>query len=345
MKRTFSAGKLPTSFLDRLLRRLPGGDSRVRIGPRIGDDAAVIDMGDRYLVAKTDPITFATDRIGRYLVNINANDVACMGADPKWLLVTCLLPEGGADEKSVEALFEDVAAACTDLGITVCGGHTEITLGLDRPIVVGQMLGEVDKGRMVDKRNIRSGDVVLLTKGIAVEGTCVIARERRAYLKERVSGEVLEKAGRFLDDPGISVVRDARIALAAAGPAIHGMHDPTEGGVAQGMRELAMCAGVGIRIDAEAIPIFPETEALSEPFGIDPMGLLASGALLIVADPGSEEKVRERLQDAGIPCTGVGRICAAEKGLRWTRGGREADLPEFVSDELVKAFGEGPCHP
>ena len=132
MKRTFSAGKLPQSFLASLLQKLPAGDARVRIGPRVGEDAAVIDMGDRYLVAKTDPITFATDRIGRYLVNINANDIACMGADPKWLLVTCLLPEHGSDEESVETLFGDIAAACDELGITVCGGHTEITLGLEK---------------------------------------------------------------------------------------------------------------------------------------------------------------------------------------------------------------------
>ena len=108
MKKTFSAGKLPQAFLERLLNRLPAGDPRVRIGPRVGEDAAVIDMGDRYLVAKTDPITFATDRIGWYLVNINANDVACMGADPKWLLVTCLLPEHNTDAAGVESLFDEV---------------------------------------------------------------------------------------------------------------------------------------------------------------------------------------------------------------------------------------------
>ena len=250
MKETFSAGKLPPSFLESLFRKLPAGDSRVRIGPQVGEDAAVIDMGDRYLVAKTDPITFAADRIGWYLVNINANDVACMGADPKWLLVTCLLPEHGTDAGCVEALFEDLSSACSELGISVCGGHTEVTLGLDRPILVGQLLGEVDKDRFVDKRNVRPGDVVLLTKGIAVEGTCVIARERARLLEEKVPGEILAKARGFLEDPGISVVKDARVALEAAGPDVHGMHDPTEGGLFQGVRELAMRAGVGIRIEA-----------------------------------------------------------------------------------------------
>jgi hydrogenase maturation factor len=297
-------------------------------------------MGDRYLVAKTDPITFAADRIGWYLVNVNANDLACLGADPKWLLVTCLLPEHGTDAACVEAIFDDLASACSALGITVCGGHTEVTLGLDRPILVGQLLGEVEKEGFVDKRNLCPGDAVLLTKGVAVEGTCVIARERAVQLENRVSGKVLERAVGFLEDPGISVLSDARVALEAAGPHVHGMHDPTEGGLVQGVRELAIRGEVGVRIDAEAIPVFPETKVLAEPFGIDPMGLLASGALLLAVAPEAEGRVRGALEGAGIPCTRIGRICTAQEGLRWVFGGREADLPEFVKDELVKAFAE-----
>jgi hydrogenase expression/formation protein HypE len=345
MKRVFSAGKLPPDFLERLFRKLPSEDVRVRIGPQVGEDAAVIDMGDRYLVAKTDPITFAADRIGRYLVTINANDVACLGADPKWLLVTCLLPEHGTDADRVEAIFEDLSSACSELGITLCGGHTEVTLGLDRPILVGQLLGEADKERFVDKRNMRPGDVFLLTKGIALEGTCVIARERAELLENKVPRGCLEKACGFLEDPGISVVRDARVALEAGGADIHGMHDPTEGGLVQGVRELATRGGVGVRIEWEAIPVYPETTILVEPFGIDPMGLIASGALLLGVAPPGEGKVREALEGAGIPCARIGRACSAEYGMRWVRGGLETPLPEFVSDELVKALAKGQGEP
>lgn len=342
MKQGFSAGKLPPAFLESLFRRLPTRDGRLLVGPGVGEDAAVIDMGDRYLVAKTDPITFATERIGWYLVQINANDVACMGADPRWLLVTCLLPEHGTDAELVEAIFRDLSDACSTLGITVCGGHTEITLGLDRPILVGQLLGEVRKERFVDKRNIRPGDVILLTKGIALEGTSVIAREKGDVLRGRVKDDVLERAKGFLQHPGISIVRDARIAMEAAGPDLHGMHDPTEGGLVQGLRELAHRAGVGVRIERDEIPVFPETEALSRPFGIDPMGLLASGALLVAVHPGRERQVRVALEEAGIACCRIGRTGPAEAGLTWARGGTESELPSFVSDELTKAFAEGP---
>jgi hydrogenase maturation factor len=153
-----------------------------------------------------------------------------------------------------------------------------------------------------------------------------------------VKDEVIERAGEFLRDPGISVVRDARVALDAAGPGIHGMHDPTEGGLVQGVRELAHRAAVGIRLEADGIPVLPETEALAGPFGIDPMGLLASGALLLAVSPSCAARVRDALEGAGIGCCPIGHVCPREEGIMWVRNGTESALPAFPSDELVKAF-------
>ncbi|MGC8880625.1 MAG: AIR synthase related protein, partial [Anaerolineae bacterium] len=79
-------GKLPADYLDALLTRYRRPDARLIVPPQVGEDAAVIDMGDRYLVAKSDPITFATDEIGWYVVHVNANDIACAGAVPRWFL-------------------------------------------------------------------------------------------------------------------------------------------------------------------------------------------------------------------------------------------------------------------
>jgi len=324
-----------------LLERFSGNDPRVVMGPRLGEDAAVIDMGDRFLVAKTDPITFATERIGRYLVNINANDIACMGAEPKWLLVTCLLPEGKADAASLAALFDDLSEACDELGITVCGGHTEVTLGLDRTLLVGQLLGEVDREALVDKGRIRPGDLLLLTKGIAVEGTSVMACERGDLLEASVPGSVLARARGLLTDPGISVLRDARVALAAAGRQVHGMHDPTEGGLWQGLHELADRAGVGVWIERERVPVLPECSTLCSFFGIDPMGLLASGALLMAADPLCETDLIRALGEAGVPCTRIGEVRPAPEGRVQVCGGEEHPLPRADQDELIKALRKG----
>ena len=342
MSQMFPPGKLPAEFLRRLFQRLPCADPSVRMGPRVGEDAAVIDLGDRYLVAKADPITFATEQIGRYLVHVNANDVACLGARPRWLLVTCLLPEAGSGVALLDDLARDLAAACEELGIVVCGGHTEITLGLDRPVLAGFLLGEVEKERLVDKGRIRPGDRLLLTKGIAVEGTAVIVREKRALLAGRIPEDLLERGAGLLLDPGISVVRDARIAVEAAGGDLHGMHDPTEGGLVQGLHELADRAGVGLRVDRESIPVLAETRAICDLLGIDPMGLLASGALLMAATPAAADRVGDALRSEGIPCAEIGETVSGAEGRHWVSPRREAPLPAFARDELVRVFEEDP---
>jgi len=235
-------GKLPAKLLEDLLARYTRPDASVLVGPGIGEDAAIIDMGERCLVAKTDPITFASDAIGWYAVHVNANDVACCGARPRWFLATLLLPEHDTTAQLVESIFEQMADACHELDVTLCGGHTEITHGLDRPIVIGQMLGEVARDAYVSGAGARAGDVVILTKGIAVEGTALIARDKPAALAGLMSDAELARCAGFLRDPGISVVEDARLALQAG--EVHALHDPTEGGVATGLWELAEAAAL-----------------------------------------------------------------------------------------------------
>ncbi|HZC78898.1 MAG TPA: AIR synthase related protein, partial [Ktedonobacterales bacterium] len=135
-----AVGKLPPRILERLLGKLAPTDPRVVMGPRLGEDAAVLDMGDRYLVATADPITFATDEAGWYALHVNANDIAVRGARPMWFLATVLLPEGAATEAAIERLFADLGEACAELGVALIGGHTEVTAGLPRAIVSGCML-------------------------------------------------------------------------------------------------------------------------------------------------------------------------------------------------------------
>ena len=160
-------GKLRASFLQAIFDRHPVKDERVLMGPRVGEDAAVIDLGDRCLVATADPITFATDDAAWYALQVNANDIAVRGARPRWFLATLLLPEGATTEASVTAMFEQLAEACEELGVALVGGHTEVTHGLDRPIVAGTMLGEVEKDRLVTTGGAQVGDAIVMTKGIA----------------------------------------------------------------------------------------------------------------------------------------------------------------------------------
>jgi hydrogenase expression/formation protein HypE len=335
----FSVGKLPNQALQRLLDRYRLEDERVVVGPRIGEDAAVLDMGDRYLVAKTDPITFATNQIGWYAVHVNANDVVSMGAVPLWFLATVLLPEMGADEALAEEILKQMYDACTQLGISLVGGHTEITYRLDRPMVIGQMLGEVEKERLVTSGGAKEGDAIVLTKGIAIEGTALIAREREEDLRERgYTEDFITRAQAYLRQPGISVFREAR--RASLDFHVHAMHDPTEGGVATGLRELALASQVGLVVDEGKIEVLPECRRLCAEYGLEALGTIASGALLLVLSLEEASELVSVLAAEQIPAAIIGRILPEKEGLMMETHGQMVRLPLFPRDEIARLFGQ-----
>lgn len=332
------AGKLPLNLLTKLLQTIPNKDPRVVIGPTSGEDAAVVDMGDRYLVAKTDPITFATDLIGWHVVQINANDLAVMGATPKWFMSTLLFPEG-TSEKQISSILHQINEACTDLGITIIGGHTEITYDLPRPIAIGCMLGEVGKKNVVLTSNASPGDSIILTKGIAIEGTSILANEYPTELLEKgVSKTLIQNASKFLLYPGISVVKDAQIAHSNA--TIHSMHDPTEGGIATGLLEIATAAEVGLRVYLDKIPILEECQAFCNALGIDPLGLIASGALLATLPKTEVPELIRSMEKHQIPVFEIGQVTQPDYGIQLIVSGKELSLPEFERDELARWLSE-----
>jgi hydrogenase maturation factor len=342
MRDPYPLGKLPSGHLARLFERYVSFDRRVILGPGIGHDAAVIAFCQpnavgtgRYLVAKSDPITFATDEIGWYAVHVNANDIACTGAAARWFLVTLLLPQARTDESVVDEIFDQVTRTCQQLDIALVGGHTEITHGLDRPVIAGFMLGEVDAQALVRPDGARPGDVLLLTKGIAIEGTAIIAREKGDEL-DGVDRSLVARSREFLHRPGISVVRDAAVATAAGH--VHAMHDPTEGGLATGLLELAQAAQVGLIVDETAIPVFPETVALCRGLDLDPLGLIASGALLLAVAPDDAGTIQAALETEGIPAARIGLVVERERGVAMRSGSGERPLPRFERDEVAQLF-------
>ena len=296
----------------------------------------MIDFGDRYLVAKTDPITFATDLIGWYMVNVNANDLAVMGATPKWLLATLLLPEG-IRESRVAEIFQQLRDACSEINVALIGGHTEITYGLDRPIAVGAMLGEVDGDKAILSSGVQPGDSLILTKGVPVEGTSILAREAADELTAGgADPDSIEKAAGFLFDPGISVLKDARIVTESG--EVHAMHDPTEGGLSGGLYELAAASGVGFDIDANCIPVLPECEQFCRALGLDPLGLIASGSLLASVSPESAAAVLDSLVSEGIDASVIGVANDRAEEVTLHSEGSSSEFPRFRRDELARFF-------
>ena len=328
-------GKLPPELLAKLLADLPHADPRVVVGPSVGEDAAAIEFGDRLLVAKTDPITFATDLIGWYAVNVNANDIACMGAEPRWFLGSLLLPTT-ASEADAAAVFSQIGEACEHLGITPVGGHTEITLGLDRPVLLGCMLGETSREELLPKSGARPGDVLFLSGGIAIEGTALLAREvGEELLRRGLSESTVARARQLLLDPGISVVPAARRAREIGG--VTAMHDPTEGGLATGLAELALAAGAGLEVEVEVVPVLPETREICAALGLDPLGLIASGALLIAVRAERADAFQAGWEARGeLPLSRIGRLLPTGEGSWLLEGGARRPLPAFARDELAR---------
>jgi hydrogenase maturation factor len=333
------SGKLPATLLAKLLQKLPTHDPALVLGPAVGEDAAVIDFapGERLLVAKSDPITFATDEIGYYAVNVCANDLAVTGATPRFFLPTILLPAGQADVAQATTIFRQIGATCRQLGISVAGGHSEITPTVNQPIVAGTMLGTVPRTQMIRTSGAQPGDVVLLASVIPVEGTSIIARERRAQLlAQGWSSIILDEAAAYLHNPGISVLKPAL--LAAERGLVTAMHDPTEGGIATGLYELAVAANVGLSIDLATIPI-PELAArLCAACGLNPLGVIASGALLATAQEAQVALLRQCWADHGWPSAVIGHVTPVEQGLTAQWAGQPTPFPRFAVDEITKLW-------
>jgi hydrogenase expression/formation protein HypE len=338
-------GKISHKLLGKMLKDFTSGlsnnDKRVIMGSKIGEDAAVIDMGDKYLIAKTDPITFATNEIGYYVVIINVNDVVSMGATPKWFQSTILLPEKRTDPDLIESIFKSIYNTCKSMGITVIGGHTEIAIGLQRPLVVGSLLGEVEKEKLVLTSGAEPNDALILTKGIFIEGTSIIGREKEKFLlKMNYSKDFIERCRNYLYNPGITVYKEAFLANQYF--QIKSMHDPTEGGLACGIAEMTIASDTGVKIEKTKINILPEPLELSKIFGINPMNTISSGSLLIALSDENSSELIELLKKNNISSDKIGYFVSKKKGLRiQEEDGKINPFHYTETDEITKIFNRG----
>lgn len=336
--RSIPIGKLPADLLSELLDQVSIQDPHVILGPGIGIDCAVIDHGPTLLVLKTDPITFATDQIGWYLVQINANDIATTGALPRWMMVAALFPGEGTTKEMVKEISAQIQSACQSTGITLIGGHTEITHSLDRPILVGTMIGEVDKDALVTPLGAAPGDRILLTKGIPIEATAILAREFPQKLNQFISSEELEQAKNYLFDPGISVLKEAQTAVKSG--KVTAMHDPTEGGLATALWELAEASNRTLLIDPSSVPISPLSKKICSIFGLDPFGTIASGALLLTCQAQDAQNIRKAILEEGIACADIGEVKEGPASVLSWHESQYTRLARPERDEISKAFLE-----
>ena len=330
-------GKLSNKDLPGLLRRLKLPDRSVLIKPGIGEDTAAVNIRrEEVLILTSDPITFATDSIGRYALLVNSNDIATAGARPRWLLVTALYPPG-TTLAGLRADLTELGKFCRKEGITIIGGHTEITPAVTQPVLVGTMAGTVLRSGLIDKKSIRKGDLILLTKALAVEGTALIAQRFPEKLKRRgMTGEEIASCQKYIRR--LSILPEARIAAALTG--ISALHDVTEGGLATALRELSIAGGHHLRVKLEKIPIFPRTEKICRLLNLDPLGLIASGSLLICCRKSTHSILINNLKKARIRVSLIGEVEGKGEGIRAFRDKKIYPWPDPPVDEIARLFEE-----
>ncbi|RLI42946.1 AIR synthase [Candidatus Bathyarchaeota archaeon] len=330
-------GKLDPEFLKQVVFGCLGAsDSRVIVGPRIGEDAAVIDFKDKALVIHSDPITGAVENIGWLTVNICANDIATRGVRPLWMLVVMLLPQNIASTQ-LKHITSQIDEAAKKLGIAIIGGHSEFTIGIKRPILIATALGEAEKKRLVSSSGAKIGDSIIVTKGAAIEGTAILSTELAELLETKIGKSLIQNAQKFIKR--ISVVEDALTAIEVGG--VHAMHDATEGGIAACLQEIAWASNLGIVAYEERIPIYEETKAVCDALNIDPLKTISSGSLIISAQPEKAEEIVDALKEKDIQASVIGKTVDKQEGSYiFRRDGTKLDLSKPVKEELWRALGE-----
>jgi hydrogenase expression/formation protein HypE len=333
----FLTGKVPPSFLSQIVFRRTGARNRgLLLGPALGEDAAIVRIRGKLLVLTTDPITGAQENVGYLSVHVNANDVATRGGKPVWFLCCLLLPEGSG-AGVLEQIMTQVDKAAREISVTVAGGHSEITPGLHRPIIVGSMIGEIQSGRYVSTAGAKPGDELVLTKTVGLEGTAILAYDLQERLMRSLGNGIIQRSKRF--SRRISVVKDAMIAMRLGG--VHAMHDPTEGGIICGLWEIGEASRTGMVVEESKIAIAPETESVCNVLGLDPLRMLSSGSLLIAARPGKAERIVKSLRRSGIAASVIGEVTKPKKGRIFVRrDGTRVKLEPPARDELYRVLNE-----
>jgi hydrogenase expression/formation protein HypE len=330
-------GKVPTEVLQEIVfKNLGAKRDDVVLSPSIGEDAAIVQAGNEVLAISSDPITGAEEWLGWLAVHVSANDVATRGVQPRWFNSIILLPRTSTTEL-IEKICTQMDKAARQLNVAITGGHCEITPGIDHPIVTGCAIGVAEDGKYVSSSGARIDDHIILTKGTGIEGTAILASDRRTELLEVFDESFLKKAENFFEK--ISVVKDAITAFRIGG--VSAMHDPTEGGVAGGLHELADAANVGFQVYEKEILIPEETRKICAHFDIDPLQLISSGSLLIVAEEEKTDEIISSLSRNGVQASIIGEVIEPALGRNFvTKAGEKTELVRPVSDHLWTALAK-----
>jgi len=282
-------------------------DPDVLLGPEFGEDVSLTRFGNGILASHVDPIIGAIENIGRLAVHISCNDIATAGIRPRWILTLVLVPDP-QDKNLVKEIMQDINTAAQEINVAVIGGHTGYSSGITRPLVSVTALGTSAKQTPIRTSGARIGDHILITKGIALEGTSILAQDfADVALDLGLTKDDLSEAARLVDQ--ISVIEEATI-LAKCGATA--MHDVTRGGLFETLLEIALLSSVGIDLDVSKLLIPNIVTRFAESFNFDPLRMISSGTLAASVPFEALEETQSNLQDRNIPFADIGMVIPGE---------------------------------
>ena len=301
----FMPGKLQPDILKKSVLDYSGASrDDLIIGGGIGEDAALIKVPEGILTAASDPVVGASKNSGALLVHINANDVACKGADPSWLIVTLIIPEKFG-VKMVEDIMSEIHETCLKMNIAIAGGHTEFTDRYNQPVISGTMLGITRREMSLSK--IHEGDLILVTGHAGLEGMSIIAHDRPDLFNNIFDSNELNIIRSWSEN--FSIVPAAGILRDYASY----MHDPTEGGLNGALYEISLASNFGIDLDKNSIPINELTKRAAKELNFEPLNLISSGMLIASIPPDKIKQAQENLNNAGIKSSVIGKFSNERK--------------------------------
>lgn len=321
-------GKIPGDKLKEIiLNKIEYRRDDVLVHAGIGEDSAVVDLKGELLVISSDPITGASEHAGYLAVHVACNDLAATGALPVGIQLVLLLPENIREEDIAE-LMDEINHTAADNNIEILGGHTEILSAVKKPIIIVTAVGKVAHERYVSSAGATVGDDLVLTKGVGIEGTYILANDFSEILREKgISEYTINSAQNY--GKKLSVIKEG---LIAARMNAHAMHDVTEGGLYGALDELTQAAGNGFDLYLENLPVSTETDKICQALEIDPAGLISSGSMLIAIAETDTHDLIEKLNSEGIKAAKIGKVTENTKNV--IKRGKKIPFKWSNKDEL-----------
>jgi hydrogenase maturation factor len=337
-------GKFPPNIMEKIIYpRLGRKRPEIIVGPGHGLDNAVVQLGhNQVLVISSDPLS-AIPELGMkdsawLSVHLLASDLSTCGFPPRFIVTNFSLPPQMKNEQ-FEEYWNAFHTECEKLGIAILGGHTGRYVGADYTVIGGGvMMTLAPENRYLAASMAKPGDHIIMTKGVAVAATGILARVFPETVKEAYGLTFFRKAQEYFYE--FSVVKDALTAASVGlrDDGVTAMHDVTEGGLLGALYELSEASKVGLEVNISDIIVTKEEKLICDLFSLDPYVTLSEGTLIIAVKPSKAQKVLDALRTKGIQGKVIGRILDRDGG-RWIRkNGRLKPLRKPTVDPYWKAY-------